>query len=85
MSNEWFYIQRWKQRRWEWLGKELPLEEAKRLLHILTSSMDDFNGKPLVIVEEDGKYKVMSEFLDTDNIIVYNEYFAKNETQSVAK
>lgn len=73
MSNEWFYIQRWKQKRWSWVGRPLPLDEAQRLFDILSNEMSAHNFKPLALVENDGEYKViLNDNSEGQNIIDHN-------------
>ena len=53
MSGEWFYIQRWAEKRWSQVGLELPFVEAKRLFSSLSSSFTEETCVPLALLFKD--------------------------------
>lgn len=88
MSNQWFYLQQWKRRRWANVGVELSQNDAKQLFKSLTMEIEDYSTPvPLALVTKDEKYKVTQKIEDNWNIVACNVVFLnrKDKVQKVKK
>ena len=88
MSNQWFYLQQWKRRRWSNVERELSLNDAKYLFKSLTMEIEDCSKPvPLALVTKEEKYKETQKMEDDWNIVACNVVFLnrKDKVQKVKK
>ena len=57
MSAQWFYIQRWAKKRWEYVGVELSFTDAKSLFKTLDNE-NEWRGipTPLALLQKRGEW-----------------------------
>ena len=63
MSN-WFYIQQWARRRWDYVGVEMPFQEAHRLFRALNSQMSERHCSPIALIRKGDNGKVIQKKSD---------------------
>ena len=57
----WFYTQRWAAKRWSYIGKEMPFDEAEKLFNSLNSSFSETYCYPLALIRNGDIGKVIQK------------------------
>ena len=76
MSDQWFYLQQWKKKRWSYINKELSFQEAKSLWAILINGLS--GEKPLAYIKKGDTYKVVLKPEDGWEVVECNASFLNN-------
>lgn len=84
MSTQWFYIQQWAKRRWEYVGKEMTFTNAHSLFKTLNSD-NDWRRKSisLALLQKGEKGMVITskdQIKEEWKTVICNDTFLKDET-----
>lgn len=80
MSAQWFYIQRWAKKRWEYVREELSFTDAKSLFKILDNE-NEWRGTPtpLALLQKGESGMVVTQedqVLEGWKIVSFNDVFS---------
>ena len=83
MSTQWFYIQRWAKKRWEYVGVKLSLTDAKSLFKTLDNE-NEWRGipTPLALLQKGDNGMVITkedQVIEGWEIVSSNDFFPINQ------